>query len=149
MNSAPLAEMCIRDSYDDWVAAERDRLRALLADALQRLAARLEADGRHAEALTAAHRLLRLDPLHEEATVRLMRLNALAGDRAGVRRAYESLASVLRLEVGVEPAADTTAAYHHWLSAAPVSYTHLDVYKRQPMNKNDAPQTAPSKRRDR
>ena len=107
--------------YDDWAAAERDRLRALLAGALARLADRLESDGRHAEAITAANRLLRLDPLHEPATVRLMRLNALAGDRAGVRRAYDTLASVLRLEVGVAPAAETTAAYHHWLSteAAP------------------------------
>lgn len=105
--------------YDDWAATERDRLRALLAGALARLAGRLEAGGRHAEAIAAAARLLRLDPLHEEATVRLMRLNALAGDRAGVRRAYEALAAVLRLEMGVEPAAETTAAYHHWLNAAP------------------------------
>lgn len=105
--------------YDDWAAGERDRLRGLLAGALGRLADRLESDGRHAEAIAAAARLLRLDPLREEFTIRLMRLNALAGDRAGVRRAYEALAAVLRLEVGVEPAAETTAAYHHWRDAPP------------------------------
>jgi len=117
--------------YDDWAAPERERLRWLYAAALERLTDGLEAAGRHAEALAAAARLLRLDPLHEAYTIRLMRLNALAGDRAGVRRAYETLTTVLREEIGVTPSAETRAAFEQWLAAEPAPRTPPDTPARR------------------
>ena len=36
----------------------------------------------------------------------------------------------------------------HWDSAGPVSYTHLDVYKRQPLGSGVDPETGIRRRRD-
>ena len=52
--------------YDDWLAAERERLAGLHADALQRLARQHEQEHRWPEAIRCAERLVARDPLREE-----------------------------------------------------------------------------------
>ena len=69
--------------YDDWILPHRERLRQAHLRALERLIQLLE-DRRECDAaIVHAQRILRLDPLHEAATRRLMHLRALKGDRAG------------------------------------------------------------------
>jgi predicted ATPase/Tfp pilus assembly protein PilF len=62
--------------------------------------------------------MVQQDPLDEAAYVHLMRLHALIGDRAGVRRAYESCVTLLLRELDVEPDETTVAAYEQYLRMA-------------------------------
>jgi DNA-binding SARP family transcriptional activator len=103
----------LRDSapWDDWQALEAEALRGELAGALRRLAGLEAADGRFAEAVLAARRLLTLDPLDEAAHRSLMRLHALGGDRAAAIRQYEACARILDTELGVEPEAETVSLH--------------------------------------
>ena len=104
-------------AYDDWLHAERERLRGLQVAALDRLAGRLEAAGESAEAIAVAERLLRHDPLREDAHRRLMRLHAARGDRARALRAYHACAALLERELGVAPSAATRELYEALLPA--------------------------------
>jgi len=97
--------------YDEWLLPERERLRDRHADALERLCARREAEGEHAEAIRLAERLRRHDPLREETYRRLMRLHDARADRARALRVYHQCAAVLERELGVAPSASTRAAY--------------------------------------
>jgi predicted ATPase/DNA-binding SARP family transcriptional activator len=101
--------------YDDWILAERERLRQALTSALERLLLLLESQGDPRAALAYAQRLLRHDPLREETYRALMRLSAACGDRAGALRVYHTCATVLERELGVEPSAATRDAYEHLL----------------------------------
>ena len=95
--------MCIRDS-------QQLALEALFEAAQDHLAA-----SRLDKAQAHARRQLALEPWREPAHRQLMQAFALAGDRAAALTQYETCRSLLWEELGVEP----------------VSYTHLDVYKRQ------------------
>jgi predicted ATPase/DNA-binding SARP family transcriptional activator len=97
--------------YDDWILPERERLRQAYAGAIERLLLLLEGQGEPRAALDYAQRLLRHDPLREETYRALMRLHAACGDRAMVRRVYQTCAAVLERELGVEPSAATQQAY--------------------------------------
>jgi DNA-binding SARP family transcriptional activator len=78
----------------------------------------LEVGGDYRSALRYAQRMLQQDPLDETAYVHLMRLHAMLGDRAGVRRAYENCANLLQRELDVEPDETTMAAYDQYLRVA-------------------------------
>src|SRR5262245_57258359 len=97
--------------YDDWILPEREQLRRAYSDALERLLLLLESQDQPRAALGYAQRLLRQDPLREETYRALMRLHATCGDRAMVRRVYQTCAAVLERELGVEPSAATRHAY--------------------------------------
>lgn len=97
--------------YSDWLVNERVRLAQIYEIALNDLANQYESQGNYIEAIKAARRLLRNDPLREPTYQLLMRLHARQGDRAGVMRLYETCADVLERELGVLPGPDTQAAY--------------------------------------
>src|SRR5262249_53933377 len=101
--------------YDDWILPERERLRQAYAGALERLVALLGSEGEPRTALPYAQRLLRHDPLREGTYRSLMWLHAVCGDRAVVRRVYQTCAAVLEPELGVEPSAATREAYERAL----------------------------------
>jgi DNA-binding SARP family transcriptional activator len=82
--------------YDDWILAEREELRQRFLGALERLARLLEDQRDYPGAIHFANRLLRYDPLNEATYQRLMRLHALAGDRAGALRIYHTCTTVLQ-----------------------------------------------------
>lgn len=104
---------------DEWLLEERERLRLRYLAALERLVALLEARGDHAQAISYAERLLRLDPLREETYRALMRLHDARGDRARALRAYHACAAALERELGVEPAPATRQAYEALLPLEP------------------------------
>ncbi len=97
--------------YDDWILPERERLEREFTEALEKLIDRLQVRHDYREAISYAQRLLQHDPLREETYRRLMRLHALSGDRAGVKRVYDNCLTVLKRELDVEPSPETTQAY--------------------------------------
>ena len=97
----------LEDCYDDWVAAERQRLRDSHVSALRRLTAALGDRGEYAEAVRLARELVRTDPVEEDNHRLLMRLHEAAGDRAAAVRAFHECATVLRRELGIAPGAST------------------------------------------
>jgi DNA-binding SARP family transcriptional activator len=101
--------------YDDWILPERERLSQAFIGALERLIGLLEDQREYRAAIGYAQRLLRHDPLHEVTCGRLMRLQALSGDRAGALRTYHTCATVLQRELGVEPSPATREAYERLL----------------------------------
>jgi predicted ATPase/DNA-binding SARP family transcriptional activator len=105
-------------NYDDWILALREDLHQSYHYTLERLVTLLEAAGDYRAALRYAQRLLQQDPLDEESYVHLMRLHALIGDRAGVRRVYENCVTMLMRELDVDPSETTEAAYAEYLRMA-------------------------------
>jgi DNA-binding SARP family transcriptional activator len=103
--------------YDDWILPLREELRQAHLDALARLTRLLEEQHDYPAAIGHAQRLLRHDPLHEATVRHLIRLHALAGDRAGALRVYHTCTTILQRELGVEPSAATREAYERLLGA--------------------------------
>jgi DNA-binding SARP family transcriptional activator len=89
--------------YDDWVLLERERLRQLRLHALEALAGKLTAVGRHGEAVQAAHAAVRAEPLRETAHRMLMRIHLAQGNVAEAIRTGESFRAHLFDEIGVAP----------------------------------------------
>jgi DNA-binding SARP family transcriptional activator len=98
-------------AFEEWIVAERERLRDLLRGALVRLLARHTEDRRFERALEIGRRLLGLDPLDEPTHRALMRLHASQGHHAAALRQYQLCVSVLERELGVEPETETRQLY--------------------------------------
>jgi predicted ATPase/DNA-binding SARP family transcriptional activator len=106
--------------YDDWIIPIREELRQSLQAALERLLHLLEAMQEYREAIRYAQRLVQFDPLYEAGYVQWMRLHALGGDRAAVRRVYDSCVNVLKRELGVGPSQTTREAFERLLRLEPL-----------------------------
>jgi predicted ATPase/DNA-binding SARP family transcriptional activator/Flp pilus assembly protein TadD len=103
--------------YEDWVLAERERLRQLYLSLLDRLVDALEAEGNYERAVLYARKLLDADPVREDVYRHLMRLHVLMGDRAEAVRTYHRCAASLRQELDVDPSPATREAYTRLLHA--------------------------------
>jgi DNA-binding SARP family transcriptional activator len=108
-----LAGFALRDcaEFDDWQAAEAERLRLQLARALQRLVMSCAEAGELDRALEYARRWLSLDQLHEPAHQAVIRLLGWTGQRSAALRQYRSLVQVLDQELAVRPLPATTQLY--------------------------------------
>ncbi|MBN1660237.1 MAG: tetratricopeptide repeat protein [Anaerolineae bacterium] len=115
--------------YDDWVLAERERLRRRALYGLEQLAAILEEQHAYKEAARHVEHLLRLDPLHEQGYRQLMRLLALQGNRAAAIRTYHTCATRLHEELEVAPDAATQQLYR--------SLLELDVAHARPVTSSE------------
>ena len=102
--------------YEDWIIPERRRLRQAFERALERLTRLLENEHDYRTAVDYARRLVRHDRLREASYRRLMRLQALVGDRAGALRTYHRCATLLEQELDVEPSPATREMYERLLS---------------------------------
>lgn len=111
------------DCYDEWLLAERERLRRRYLAALEQLVHLLEAQRGYSTAAAYAQQLLQTDPLHEATYRTLMNLYIQQGDRARALRVYHTCMTVLQEELGVEPGPETQAIYQQLLHLAelPVS----------------------------
>ncbi len=107
----------LRDSpqFDDWQFFEAERLRRLLASALERLAPLLAERGERDAAIETARRWLALDTLHEPAHRSLIRLYARFNQRAAALRQYRACVRILSEELGVPPLEETTRLYQEIL----------------------------------
>jgi DNA-binding SARP family transcriptional activator/pimeloyl-ACP methyl ester carboxylesterase len=113
--------------FDDWLAAERQRLRELGLNALEKLLAMDLAASSPERAVETGLRLLALDPLRESAHRALMELYARQGRRTAALRQYQRCAESLRRELGVEPEAATTRRFREIQSEAPRVDAHQPV----------------------
>ncbi|WP_219414416.1 AfsR/SARP family transcriptional regulator [Pseudonocardia nigra] len=96
------------DWEDEWLLAERERLRQMRLHVLETIAARLSVSGHHGLALEAALAALRVDPLRESAHRAVIRIHLAEGNVAEARRAFDQCCRVLVRDVGVEPSAATS-----------------------------------------
>lgn len=125
----------LRDSFefDDWQYLQAEALRRELAEVLERLSRAHGANGEWQAAITHARRWLSLDPLHEPAHRRLIRLYALSGRRADALRQYRECVRILGGELGVSPLEETTSEYEHIKSGGyPQPFVFAEVRTRLP-----------------
>ena len=101
--------------FEDWLLAERERLRELAQDALGKLLARQASAEPVEPAIRTALRLLSLDPLQEGVHRTLMRLYVRQARRTAALRQYQVCVAVLQRELAVEPEEETRELYRQIL----------------------------------
>jgi DNA-binding SARP family transcriptional activator len=101
--------------YDDWVVAQRERLRQLRLHALEIVAARLAEDGRYAEALEAALGTVAIEPLRESAHRAVILIHLAEGNRMEAVRQFQHYRCLLRSELGIEPSERTLCLVRPYL----------------------------------
>lgn len=118
---APLAEatahyrgdllegVVLRDApdFEEWLVAQRARLRELMLNALHDLVGLQMVEGRFPEAIDGATRLLALDPWREEAHRQLMLALARTGQRSAALAQFEQCRRIMREVFDVEPTDET------------------------------------------
>lgn len=108
-----LSDILLKDDtpFDDWLAAERQRLRERMVTALRFLVEGYLRRGETRLGIQYAQRLVSLDTLSEEAHRYLIRLYAQSGRRSQALDQYAGLVSLLERELGVEPLEETQQLY--------------------------------------
>ena len=99
------------EEFESWRRAEATRCRDQAIDVLTRLMTQLAECGETERAIEAGLRILRLEPLHEAAVRRLMRLYGESGRRGAAVQLYRTLADALRTELDAQPEAETRAVF--------------------------------------
>jgi predicted ATPase/DNA-binding SARP family transcriptional activator len=95
--------------YDCWALSERERLRELYLEALERLIGRYKQLGDYEQALIYAQRLAIADPLRETVHREIMRLYFALERPESALRQYETCCQVLQVELGITPEPETRA----------------------------------------
>jgi DNA-binding SARP family transcriptional activator len=98
-------------SFEEWLVAERERLRELALGALRQLVEQQVKKRASEPAIRSALRLLALDATQEVAHRALMRLYVQQGRRAAALRQYQTCVAVLQRELGAEPEVETRQLY--------------------------------------
>jgi predicted ATPase/DNA-binding SARP family transcriptional activator/Tfp pilus assembly protein PilF len=107
-----LAGFTLSDSpdFDEWQFYQAEQLRSNLTTALDRLVRGYTTQNEFQAAISHAHRLLTLDPLHEPAYCYLMQLYARMNQRQNALRQYEECQRALA-ELSIAPQPATTQLY--------------------------------------
>jgi len=105
-------------SAGEWALVRRDELRRAFESALLAAGRMQTAAGRHQAAAAAFRRAVAHEPLNETAHRELMTSWARLGETARAVRHYEELTELLREQVGVPPAPETTALYRRLLATS-------------------------------
>src|SRR5262245_44258068 len=101
--------------FEEWLLAERERLREMALEALLRLLTYQTKAAGAERAIQTAVRLLGLDPLQETVHRTLMQLYARQGRRGAALKQYQVCVGVLQRELGTEPEAETKQLYQELL----------------------------------
>jgi len=118
---------------EEWIAAERDRLRDMQLRSLRRLTAQLRKTGDVPRAIECAQNALKIDPWHEEFVRNLIELRAMGGDRAGGLREYRGFEEALKREMDAAPERETIAVFER-LRSGEQDDTLLPPSARAPTN---------------
>ncbi|MER7458701.1 BTAD domain-containing putative transcriptional regulator [Micromonospora sp. NPDC126480] len=116
--------------YDDWVLAERERLRQLRLHMLEELADHYLAAGRHGEALEAALEAMAAEPLRETPHRLVVRIHLAEGNAFEAVHAFYVYRDLLRRELRLEPSAAMTALLDDTLG--PIRQASRDNTTRRP-----------------
>jgi predicted ATPase/DNA-binding SARP family transcriptional activator/uncharacterized protein HemY len=109
---------------EEWLLAERERLRQLALEGFQRYAGVLMDAGQYASAVGALRQLLRLEPWQEAAHQQLMLALARRGDYTAALAQYETCRRLLEAELSVEPMPETTRLYERIRAARDLPFRH-------------------------
>jgi DNA-binding SARP family transcriptional activator len=107
-------------AFEEWLGAERERLRELALETLAKLVNVQRAAQSPERALSTALRLLALDPLQEVTHRTAMRLYVQLGRRTSALQQYQACVSALRRELDVEPEEETRQLYRDILRRRPI-----------------------------
>ncbi|MBK9295267.1 MAG: tetratricopeptide repeat protein [Oligoflexia bacterium] len=120
--------------FAEWVTTQRERLHQKVLQALDWLIAFYRYSGRLTQTIPYARRQLELEPWRESAHRQMMQALAVTGQPAAALRQYETCCRILRDELGIEPAAETTALYNQirsdrmtWQQSGTVHETQIDT----------------------
>jgi DNA-binding SARP family transcriptional activator/tetratricopeptide (TPR) repeat protein len=97
--------------FEEWLLAERERLREMVVEALARLLEHQVGGGPVTPAIRTAMRILTLDPARESVHRDLMRLFERQGRRGDALRQYRLCVDALQRELGLEPRPETRRLY--------------------------------------
>lgn len=108
-----LAGFFLRDApeFENWALVERERLRLLAIEAMQKQAAAYERKGNYWGALKTVNQLLAVESLLEETHQSKMLLLARTGQRPLALQHYAETVQLFEDELGVAVSAKTTAVY--------------------------------------
>src|SRR5213594_395474 len=112
--------------FEEWLLAERERLRELVLEALAKLLRHQRTTEATEAALRTGLRLLALDPLQEPVHRTVMRLYVQLGRRPSALRQYQICVGILQRELSVEPETTTKQLYQEILRQRP-SHAAADV----------------------
>ncbi|MGQ0570689.1 MAG: BTAD domain-containing putative transcriptional regulator, partial [Armatimonadota bacterium] len=104
------------DLYEEWATAPRERLLRRVIGLWLLQASRRVAQGDLPAGADAFHRVLHIDPGHEEAHRGLMVIYARQGKRHQAIRQYQRCRELLAEELGVEPSPETQEVYQRILT---------------------------------
>ena len=122
---------CRGAGFEDWLRAERQRLRAMAVEAAAKTMRQLLATGHRERAAAAAQRLLFLDPLHESACRTMMQVHAERGERAQALKLFERLRDRLASELSVTPEQVTVDLYKSIRQSCSVDAVPAGAQERQ------------------
>src|SRR6266700_2910175 len=111
----------LRDApaFDDWVRFQREYWHLHTSEIFERLSQIQFEAGELEAAIETVSRWLVLDPLHEVAYRRLMRLHFAAGDRVAALQAYDTCRALLATGMQTEPTLETMALANRMRAVAP------------------------------
>lgn len=97
--------------FEEWVVVQRERLRLLAVEGLQKLVSAHLQEGDHWAALQAVTQLLGIEPLLEQAQRTRMLLLARTGQHPQALQQYEEAVELFDRELGIPLSPETTALY--------------------------------------
>ncbi len=112
-------------AFEDWVRFQHAYWSLRLHTTFDQLSHLQEAGGESEQAIETVNRWLSLDPLHEEAYVRLMRLHFVMGDRAAALQTYAICRNILATELNAEPSAATVALAERIRNSSPTQQVQV------------------------
>ncbi len=107
--------------YQDWCIYEREKFQQMYLTSLEKLMRYCEVHQAYEAGVTFGERMLRQDRAREHAYTGLMRMQYLAGDRAGALKNFQRCKAALQEELGVEPSKRTVELYEQ------IRTEHLEV----------------------
>lgn len=113
--------------YEDWALRERERLRLVYLDCLERLMRYHHKRGAYEQSLHLGRSILRLDPLREDIHREIMRLYLQTGQRTLSVNQYKICSEILAAELGISPMPETETLLAQIMSG--VTVTHPEPVK--------------------
>jgi DNA-binding SARP family transcriptional activator len=107
------------DWDDEWLIADRERIRQLRLHALEQLSDRLASDGRFGLAVDAALMAIADDPLRESARRTLIRVHMAEGNVHDALEQYAAYRSIMRDDLGLDPSPQMEALMREFGIDAP------------------------------
>ena len=101
-------EFLEQNPYEEWTVSDRERLRLVYLDTLDRLSQIYFDQERYAACVTVCQLILRCDRCREDTYCLLMRCYSRQGQHHLALRQYQSCVEALQAELDVEPAPETT-----------------------------------------